>query len=407
MKGKGLKFKDKTSRYYQFGALAVALCLVITAVGIATITINETSGIIDSDGISLLITPYSYIISKTGTSYFCSNGSNGLLVQSNTNFSKVMQDTIELINNTGVGGFIFIKSGIYWVTKEILLCDGLTISGNSMSHNTGGTKLEIYPGVNDTNIFYYNSRTSQSVSGISIKGIIFDGNSGTNSNVTGAKFGYDTRAFTIHDCIFSDFDNSGLNISRGLEVMVTNCEFKNGNGSGLWINEGFRIIVSECIFEANDGYGLYTETGTAFIDHCSFYNNGKGGASVRMHNTVTNCWFQDNDGTENGAQLEVTNDWNVIEGNYFSCGGTDYAIYRTSWSDYCVYDDNMIYNEGKADINSVGSGNCNIINGISYNAGVPGTDDDWATHNRTGVMVWDTTASKLYIYGNSTWNILN
>jgi hypothetical protein len=71
-----------------------------------------------------------------------------------------------------------------------------------------------------------------------------------------------------------------------------------------------------------------------------------------------------------------------------------------------MFCDNIFYNNASGDLGWNGTCKRIIIDGSSTNAGVPGSAGDWQTITKTGIIVWDTSGSKAYLYVNGAWRAL-
>jgi len=83
----------------------------------------------------------SYIVFTDGLRYYAKNGSTGMIEYSDTDASNVIQYAVNMLN--GNGGKIFIKRGIYPISKTINISEPLIIEGEGPDwYQNHGTYLK-------------------------------------------------------------------------------------------------------------------------------------------------------------------------------------------------------------------------------------------------------------------------
>jgi len=504
MKEKGLKFKDKTGRYYQFGALAVAI-LMVSSIAIGSLVITE-DGSYDTNFDNQYINgdTADYIVSIDGSTYYARYGSNGTFFNSNTDFSMVMQSCIVDFAYE-VGGKIYIKPGNYTVENTIELSkarageDGagdwtsIIIQGSG----TKSTELKMANGAN-CNMFNFTIDIDGAIGSDGFK-ILRD------MKLSGNK-AYNTKGHGIYrkvinngqmydmdlETLFIDrFAEDGIHLEDCWGIHIENVYSENNGLSGFNISSGTQSSLINCFAYLNDGEGFIIHGNNIKLSNCQANNNGGDGFKVNYElNELNNCYSNGNSGNglnvsdskniitnfhsymDNGNGIFVDDSENVISNVYCIYPGKN-GIHindglghvlsnvivrywgRTSVSTYSAVkvsasyalinnlamigynnessyrglsleatyarvsnvreygsDDVGIYVSGTDSMISQtsltngidDSASRTIIDGVSYNAGVPGSAGNWASSTVEGVMVWDTVNSDLYLYCNSTWN---
>jgi len=403
MKGKGLKSKDKTYKYYQFGALAVALCLVVTAVGIATITFSESTGILEN-GNTILQKPFDFEIYIDGSDYVAINNSNGLIRIKSTNFSTVINDCIQSVAVTkpvsvhlGTGAFYLGNASINVSDRRVHLA-GNGIGQTSIRPPVNFNKWVIRGnGTNDITWNMYqqfaiNGRGSlQSAGG----GFYFDDSNGGHIK-------------DVHiDHVFVEETYSwGLKTDYAWGFCITNSIFERShNDGGIYSDSNSNMRIIDCRFGANKGVGLKIDGKFHRVSNCEFEGNDEQGLVLIGGNNIINANLFRADSADSNDEAEIkiygVSDWNVITNNIFDGNGV------AKWGieligNYNIINDNQFKGFITSNFSTMGGGN--IFNGLSYNVGVPGSAGDWASYTVEDVLVWDTLNSGLYIYANSTWN---
>ena len=78
------------------------------------------------------ISTASYIVYTDGSKYYAKNGSTGMIEFVDADASNLLQNVINAL--AGKGGRIFIRSGVYNITKSIMLIPNLVIEGEAPGH---------------------------------------------------------------------------------------------------------------------------------------------------------------------------------------------------------------------------------------------------------------------------------
>jgi hypothetical protein len=84
-----------------------------------------------------VVTPASYIVFTDGARYYAKNGSTGAVEYSDTDASNVFQYAVDKLK--GVGGAVFIRSGVYVFSKSVRLWSGIHVVGEAR----GGVAIEV------------------------------------------------------------------------------------------------------------------------------------------------------------------------------------------------------------------------------------------------------------------------
>jgi len=114
-----------------------------------------------------------YIVYKSGTTYYARDGTTGERKYNDTDFSELMNTVISAMYNAtaGTGGTIIIKPANYVVTSQINMKPGIHVQGENITGGIGGYALytRLYTEDNDTTIFsfdYPSPTTAHYFSGI-------------------------------------------------------------------------------------------------------------------------------------------------------------------------------------------------------------------------------------------------
>ncbi len=285
MKEKGLKFKDKTGRYYQFGALAVSFLLVVTAVGIATVTFNE-KGVTTDDG---LIIAYdgiyanltANITAKTGRSATIVVASSTSLESSKRNADYVCDgnnDQIEIndaiVKASVTGGTVLLMEGKYNISAEIDYDFNCWLIGSGNNWNSGGTQI------------YLDDNSDCDM-------IVIDGTDGGshmffpyigNMYLYGNK---DNQASGNGIFIDSDGDCSDLIIEN---VGIDKCK-----DDGVYIYYGWYMTLNRVWSEYNGEDGFHIKVNVRMTDCTAAFNEENGILAAGNHVDIINTHMTQND----------------------------------------------------------------------------------------------------------------
>lgn len=97
----------------------------VTISGTDALTLGSTS--IEDDVLTYPQQPASYIIWKSGSTYYAKSGTDGSIYISGSNAATVIQATISALSSNG--GVIFIKKGTYSITSSLTMEHGVQIIG--------------------------------------------------------------------------------------------------------------------------------------------------------------------------------------------------------------------------------------------------------------------------------------
>jgi len=241
-----------------------------------------------------------------------------------SSIQKAINSAQTYLNNNGGKCSVFIKKGIYPISKTIFMMDNISVIGGFDGKHTevelsdpqkhpvildGDHKVErILVGSSDAtlkNLTIKNGSASESnisdgggmlvffAYGLKIEHIVFTGNKAKNG---GALHIGDYSDVTVTDSIFSD--NLGLS-----------------QGGAIKISEESRVTIDRCIFKEN----LADKGGAVSVDGC-------GSESVYIFNSL----FVENMGFNNGGAIYVTGSspffaFNTLTGNDALKGSAIYS----------------------------------------------------------------------------------
>jgi hypothetical protein len=268
-----------------------------------------------------------------------------------TDASTVIQSVIDALSTTR-GGIIFIKSGIYYITKTITITKPVKLVGEGMNYldMTWFTKLKAANPLNP--VIYINTATHSDSHFMLFEGFEVEGNSGSCIKMAG---------YGLSDSVIRD-------------VMLTHGTI------GLENMLGHNNLLDHVFFENNSQHlTIGSLNGPNFIQNCVFYFSntnapavyiGSGGSSGRNLIIFKNCQF------------------NVSYQTALKINGWDGVII-----DGCVfYDNNWKPVAGSSDIEIAGASKDIFIIGNLFPPGSTWNAD-------YGVSVLD-TASNILIRGN-------
>lgn len=238
----------------------------------------------------------SYTIWKEGSNYFAKNR-NGQLKYSGTNFSLVVNNAINSLDENG--GLIYISEGVYYPDSPIVLKARVVVEGAGMK----ATQLRLADGAN-CNVFEWKPVGIELMAGI--RNIHIFGNKDNNANGNGIWLEGETWDFETYRVWIHSAKELGL------------------RADNVWGHRHWNLIVEEC-----GGSGVYIEQGYASFDMCRFGNNHEQGVSIDYGRriTFTGCEFQENsyNGLDLGGYLEggVPKCMCTITGNIFKGNGVN------------------------------------------------------------------------------------
>jgi len=146
----------------------------------------------------------SYIIFKVGTTYYAKNGETGEIEFSGTDAATVIQSAIDAIGSKG--GKIFIKSGVYEISKPIKVNwdadQFISIQGEGEGYNR--TILRLADGVND---HMFKVRQYSKGDHFEMFNVRLEGNRANQTAGSGIYLGgtYKTRLRNLHIADFKDY----------------------------------------------------------------------------------------------------------------------------------------------------------------------------------------------------------
>jgi hypothetical protein len=252
--------------------------LVLGIVVLATFSLGYFVGLTAAQTGTITIEPgsftetASYVIWTDGTYVYAKNGVTGAIDFKGTDASTVIQSIIDALSTTR-GGIIFIKSGIYYMTKTITITKPVKLVGEGMNYldMTWFTKLKAANPLNP--VIYINTATHNDSHFMLFEGFEVEGNSGSCIKMAG---------YGLSDSVIRD-------------VMLTHGTI------GLENMLGHNNLLDHVFFENNGQHlTIGSLNGPNFIQNCEFYFSntnapavyiGSGGNSGRALIIFKNCQF--------------------------------------------------------------------------------------------------------------------
>ena len=249
-----------------------------------------------------------YIIYRSGASYYAKNGNTGTILSSGLIASTVIQAVIDALEAAGVGGSIHFKAGIYEITTTLLMQKPIQLTGEGRGYFSaiGGTIFKATAAI--ATIF----SLWEAGAGSSFYDFAIDGNSMADY---GFKIGnYNTHRnlfinLSVENCLIWGISESSNHSdkwigcwikSNGIDARThggmivgpdsyTNCLgiidcVIEWNGQGMRFHSGYNSYIRGSVIEGNAYDGIYVE------DDYPVTSN---------HNsTITDCYLETNNTAE-------------------------------------------------------------------------------------------------------------
>jgi len=210
-------WNDGETKYYSAGTL--------------TLRLDHASGAVyageyhlDGDNVTEVLQyptqPASYIIFKSGSTYYAKNSSTGEVDYSGTSASSVINSAISALGSEG--GTIFIRAGYYYLTSSISISkDDVSIIGEGKR----STILKINAdGVDAIKI------TGTGITGTAVRRSFFIGH------------------LAIHGKADRSLTGDGIEATNASMIVVFDVEFRWLNGSALHFNTVWNSLISNSYF---------------------------------------------------------------------------------------------------------------------------------------------------------------
>jgi parallel beta-helix repeat protein len=248
----------------------------------------------------------SYIIYKSGSTYYAKKETTGVILSSNASAAIVIQATLDAIAAVG-GGKILFKAGIYDIDTGLTYSvSHLTMQGEQIN-TTIGSVLRKTAAIDLLTI----TSASRKI-GYQFDSLYFDGNSraypGKLLSITKT-----TQRLHITNCSFVNNDGQAIYLDGvwGHGPTIRNCFVFGCGGAGLasieFANDSNAISIRDCGIAP----GVYTgilvgiDTGNLDIDHCVFENDP---GSILPHIDIDGMWT-----TVRGCQFSTNDDLVVVD----------------------------------------------------------------------------------------------
>ena len=423
-KGKGLRFKDKTGRYYQFGALAVAI-FMISGVAIGTLVITE-DGSYDTDMNNQYINNIEsdYVVWEDAGIYYVIDGETGV-ISKDDNLADLINGLFTQ-NNT----WVHLKTGVYSQNKTIYMKDynGLVLSGSGIN----STIIILEAGSNCDMIRINNENQGYELFFAKIYNLCIAGNevgqTSGNGIVLNSNGSNDLADVYIYNVFVNDCKEDGFHIVNGWGLHLYDCLSEFNGGYGVYAISEDQAFISN-IFSAYNNKGYFLVRDGWFADNLYSYMNQDDGFVLNTANSViTNCVSKwDNQGDNDAWAFRITDAENTTISNINVISDDShtlrYGVYFDDASNICVSNINCygatdsIYVKNDCfdvrflnilyDDDLIDNGNRTVINGLGVNAGNPNSAGDWNGKGLLGDRVFDTTNDKFYSHNVTGWMVLN
>lgn len=384
-----------------------------------TLTAAEWNAHVTDQNLRAKISPYSYLIYIDGSTIKARNGTTGAIDYSGTDAATVIQNAITKLNDDGVGGLIFIKSGTYIINSVLQPGNNIIIEGEGTVGiaGTGTTETnpyatKLYRG-NNVHDALFNSWVEGKCACV-FRNITFIGNSANNWYDRGCFEGW--YKFSLwENCLIKDFaygiklsDNEGVkniiskNIFYDMSISAIYCESMSTDSSidnnficnehvtgdkAIDLKGGGWIISNNHIYK-NFDYGVYinykgnrnTISGniieTIKYTHIYLKSDDAAYEGCVNNNIINNqLWLNSvlmTDNTTSGIVIEGTAtksaDGNIIIGNSFNWNThtLKYCVEEKVLANYNIIKDNiMLGSYGTSGVLKLGA-NTIVCNNIGY-----------------------------------------
>jgi hypothetical protein len=424
---------------------AVGLCLLMVSMAIAvlghgTTIINASERIIDDAiGQSWVVNEADWIVTTDGSSYFGISGMNGQVYYQNDTRLGGADNVINACIGalpSGTGGMVLIKSGVFYINAPIELYRDYSGGWTPIYLKGSGvmnTKLSLVANSNCNMISFTISGTSSD--GFKrISDLMLDGNKKYQSygdgifvDRTGSGKEYD---FQVHDVFVSSCRYDGIYQDHGWGGRYNNVITEYNQGHGMYLMASSQMYIDNVFSAYNSESGFYFDGLNYVVSNINSRNNQWYGVNIKAYascfsNVNVETWGHNTANAYYGIYLQSSANNNTFSNIYVMGDATNYCYNGI----YCNGKDNtfssLVVNKSHKYSVYLGSGSarnfieinsksrlgyysdngvCNVVNGLSYNAGKPGSAGNWASRPVPGVMVYDTSSSKLYMYVNEAWH---
>lgn len=350
---------------------------------------------------SKMISPAYYVIYKSGSLVKAMNGETGGVLSSNSDAATVIQAAIDARTYAQKNSILF-KAGNFTITKQVDLKGNLNFQGAGIDI----TRLTAADQSQDYDILSWTPTSNEyflSIRDLTVEGDGTDGTSGRNIYFDDEDGG-NTSDCHIDHIMSIHAVGDGIYARNNWGFKLTNSISEYSGGINLNLGTVSQNYIQNCFFAyAKGNYGVKINSPKVLFCNNNVYQNERVGilltGSVEKQ-TISNNMINGNGtvATSDGLWVDSNNHEVVICNNQIY-DNSDYGLDLDA--DDCIVEGNNIVNNTNGQI--ANSGDRNVINGLSNNAGVPGVAGVWATVTRDGVIVRDTTNNKTYIYAGGGW----
>lgn len=285
---------------------------------------------VDKDGaVSTFRIPASYLIYKTGSTYYARNGQTSAIDYSGTDAATVMNDAAATLRTAG-GGRIFVRAGQYDITSILDLCSRVYWVGEGPGNaGNGGV---IYGGTYLNNQMTDGSPTFKTITG-----------DGSDWFCGVSDMGFVSIANTDSGAAIETQDHTGSPYTLTDQIIVKNLHIRGMGGHG--INFPSRVEFStfeDLVIDHCGGDGIHADYLLVVCDfrRLNLYINGGDGIHIANH-IGTRVHIEQSSGNvaagvhvvdgQNGIFEIMYTESNGTEG--MTIGGTSYDIFRGNVTD--------------------------------------------------------------------------
>lgn len=235
----------------------------------------------------------SYVMWKSGSTYYAKNGITGEVDYSGTDFKTVIQAAVDDLDGEGTGGTIHLMPGTYSIASKagFSLKDDMILEGEgpktvisldaatSYAINMNGDDIAVrdlkITGTFASNAYYYGVGVVAAKSRLLVDNVQIDVTGGGN----GMYFGL-TSDLAIRNCVVSNSNKYGIWSNKNTNVRITNNVVRTTTNTGIYSTGDTGLTMF-----GNNVYGPFGTASCAgiYVNNASSLN---GVASAVFGNTV-------------------------------------------------------------------------------------------------------------------------
>ncbi len=279
--GTGQIFRDKTGSQLNMKTLLAGSNITLTN-NANDITVASTGG--GGAGVDVLPLVYTYVIYKSGATYYAKNGTTGAVDYSNANARALFQTiSTALLGTSGNHLKIYLKNGIYPMDSTTLIWGNQATAGGTASVEIIGETMNgviirnTYTPATASNFYVWDVQCS-----ITLRDMSFDGASlgdfAANKKVCGivAEVAPATgRYFKMYNCHLYAYTGIACVVDQNTwHTDVRSCHFELGAGEeylAFGCENGY--VIGNFFNRQNATYSPWTALTTGHLNNCVISNN--------------------------------------------------------------------------------------------------------------------------------------